>query len=354
MTKTDSGVPWAADRESGDFELALKVRRALGAPGNFHTVSVALLASGETRFASLGTGRTDAGGPATPDTSFETGSVAKVFTGMLLAALDGAGTVSADQSVASALPDARFAHAGAASATLAELASHRSGLPRLHHRAGLLTNLRLALAVARGRDPYRAMGVAEFLRHAVAVAPTQARGTFAYSNLGMSLLGHTLGAHVEGGYPALLERELLAPLGMSATEVRTTYEPVKPIASFAGPHAHTGKALTPWISAGYAPAGVGMRSTARDLSLLIRAMLEGNAPGADAARPRYAADGDRVGFGWITSARDGRAFTWHNGATDGSRSFVGFDRERGRGVVLLSNTDQDVDAVGARLVLDDD
>jgi CubicO group peptidase (beta-lactamase class C family) len=132
--------------------------------------------------------------------------------------------------------------------------------------------------------------------------------------------------------------------------VRTTYGPAD---SFAGPHAGSGKATAPWISEGYAPAGVGVRSTARDLAVLLRATLEGTAPGADATRPRYDADGNRIGFGWLTSVRDGRELTWHNGATGGSRSFVGFDREHGRGVVLLSNTDQGVDVVGAGLVLDD-
>ncbi|MFJ2743777.1 serine hydrolase domain-containing protein [Streptomyces sp. NPDC087440] len=347
MAKADGGDRWADERQAGDPALALRVRHVLGEPGNFHTVSVALLDAEGTRFASLGTDRADARGPATPDTSFETGSVAKVFTGMLLASAD----VPEDRPVSALLPDVRFASADVGSATLAELASHRSGLPRLHLREGLATNLRLALTMLRGRDPYRAMGVGDFLARTAEVRPAQARGVFAYSNLGMSLLGQALGGGVTGGYPALLERELLAPLGMRATEVRTSYDPV---ASFAGPHARGGKALTPWISEGYAPAGVGVRSTARDLSLLVRAVLDGSAPGVDAARPRYDAEGgSRVGFGWMTSALDGRELTWHNGATGGSRSFVGLDRERGRGVVLLSNTGQDLDAAGARLVRED-
>ncbi|CAM5282637.1 serine hydrolase [Streptomyces spiroverticillatus] len=347
MAKDAGGDRWEPGREAGDPALSLRLRQMLGAPGNFHTVSVAFLDAGGTRFASLGTGRAVADGPVTPDTSFETGSVAKVLTGMLLAASD----VPEDRPVSSLLPQVRFASADVAAATLAELASHRSGLPRLHLRAGLATNLRLGLTMARGRDPYGAMSVGDFLARAATVGPVRARGVFAYSNLGMALLGQALGGGVAGGYPALLERELLAPLGMRATEVRTDYDPV---ASFARPHSRAGMALTPWISEGYAPAGVGVRSTARDLSLLLRAVLDGSAPGVDAVRPRYEADGgSRVGFGWMTTVHDGRELTWHNGETGGSHAYVGLDRERGRGVVVLCNTDQDIDAVGARLVLED-
>ncbi|MQS39991.1 beta-lactamase family protein, partial [Streptomyces katsurahamanus] len=47
---------------------------------------------------------------------------------------------------------------------------------------------------------------------------------------------------------------------------------------------------------------------------------------------------NRIGLGWFTLTRDGREVTWHNGGTGGSCSFIGIDRENGRGAVVLSNT----------------
>ena len=352
MTDTEGrSSGWAPGRESGDPALVERVKRKAGGPDTYHSLSVALVDADGVRFAGLGTGRGE--GVVTAQDTYEIGSVTKVFTGMLLASLAGAGTLSPEQPVAELLPGRTFASDATAAVTLAELASHRSGLPRLP-TGSVLANLRLTLAVLRGRDPYRGMGREDFLRRATRAAPTGPRGGFAYSNLGMALLGHALAESTEGGegrYAALLERELLGPLGMGATSVRTPGSAVV----CAVPHRSDGRAVAPWVSPGYAPAGVGVLSTARDLSRLLGAVLAGRAPGQEATRPRYDADGpNRIGLGWLTLTREGREMTWHNGATGGSRSFVGFDRERGRAVAVLSNTDHDVDALGARLVLDED
>ncbi|MFD3515528.1 serine hydrolase domain-containing protein [Streptomyces sp. NPDC058657] len=349
------GAGWAPGRESGDPALVERVRREAGDADGYHSLSVAVVDAGGVRFAALGTDR--ARESVTPDTAFEIGSVTKVLTGMLLASLAGAGRVSVEQPVAELLPGHRFSSAATASVTLDELASHRSGLPRLPH-GSLPANLRLTLAVMRGRDPYRGMGRAEFLRRAARVTPTGPRGGFGYSNLGMALLGQALAESVKGAaadgedrYAVLLERELLGPLGMAATVVRGPGT----AARHAVPHRSDGRAVAPWISPGYAPAGVGVLSTARDLSRLLGAVLEQRAPGIDATRPRHDAQGmNRIGMGWLTQAAGDRELTWHNGATGGSRSFVGLDRARGRAVAVLSNTAQDVDALGSRLVLQED
>jgi serine-type D-Ala-D-Ala carboxypeptidase/endopeptidase len=41
---------------------------------------------------------------------------------------------------------------------------------------------------------------------------------------------------------------------------------------------------------------------------------------------------------------------WHNGGTNGFRSFVGFIRDAGIAVVVLGNTAPSVDWLGLRLV----
>ena len=57
-----------------------------------------------------------------------------------------------------------------------------------------------------------------------------------------------------------------------------------------------------------------------------------------------------VGLGDPTpSLSDDREFVWHNGATGGYASFIGFDAEAGEGIVILSNSQISVDNLAYRL-----
>jgi hypothetical protein len=78
-----------------------------------------------------------------------------------------------------------------------------------------------------------------------------------------------------------------------------------------------------------------------------RSQLDGTAPGVDATRPRAGIGGDgRIGFAW--TATDG--ITGHNGQTGGYASWVGFDREAGRAVVVLNGSSVSVDDLGFALM----
>ncbi|MEU0067785.1 hypothetical protein ABZ085_31975, partial [Streptomyces albidoflavus] len=60
--------------------------------------------------------------------------------------------------------------------------------------------------------------------------------------------------------------------------------------------------------------------------------------------------GARIGAAWITVEIDGRPVTWHNGGTGGFRSWLGLDRARGTGLVVLSATAAPVDRQGFALL----
>jgi CubicO group peptidase (beta-lactamase class C family) len=121
------------------------------------------------------------------------------------------------------------------------------------------------------------------------------------------------------------------------------------------PHAAEGQQATGppanhWFASGYSPAG-DVWTTAHDLGRFLEAVIGGTAPGARAAVPVHdAGPGQRVGLGWLTTRIDGRDITWHNGATGGFTSYMGFDRATGRGVAVLSNTSMPVDVIGERLL----
>src|SRR5690606_36461846 len=106
-------------------QLQAFVEKAGAAPG----VVVGLHDAQGTRFLAWG----DAGDGAPPDadTVFEAGSITKGLTRLLLAQMVAAGEVELEQPIGDLLPDGLELAPGLAAITLGELATHRSGLPRL-------------------------------------------------------------------------------------------------------------------------------------------------------------------------------------------------------------------------------
>ena len=60
--------------------------------------------------------------------------------------------------------------------------------------------------------------------------------------------------------------------------------------------------------------------------------------------------GMELGLGWVIADVDGRRFLWHNGATGGYSSFIGFDPEAREGIAILSNSVISVDGLAQRVV----
>ncbi|WP_433432890.1 serine hydrolase domain-containing protein [Nonomuraea sp. CA-141351] len=330
--------PAIGPQTSGDAALARQVRDLAGADG-YQGLSVALLEQGRSRFAGIGTA--DGIRPVEEHTPFEVGSIAKPMTGMILADLAEDG-LSPDTPVRDLLPDAGLS----TPATLAELASHRSGIPRLRMTPQIIAGA--LLSPYTGADPYGSAGPDTVLADAAAVRAGE-RGKVAYSNLGMALLGLALAKRSDTTYADLLRKRVLAPLGMTSTVALGPQDDLPP--DRATGRAENGLAMDPWRSHGHAAAGGGVWSTAEDMAKLVGAAMNGTAPGADAATPRWSQnERQRIGYGWFTTRYGAKSITWHNGATGGFTSYVGFDRATGRGVVVLSNTNKPVDAVGLRLL----
>jgi CubicO group peptidase (beta-lactamase class C family) len=319
--------------DTGDAALAARVREVFGDGAGYRGLAVATVdPDGAVRLAGVG----DSGDPGRPRvderTRFEIGSVAKGLTGLLLAEQAARGEVGLDDPVGGA--------------GLEDLATHRSGLPRLP-RSAVLASLLLPLT---GADPYR--GSAEqVLAQAVALEPRRGADP-AYSNLGAAAVGAEVARRGGAPYAQLLSERVLDPLGLGSTTVVTGAE--GPPGPRAVGSAASGAPRDPWQAEGWAPTGVGVWSTSADLAALVAALAAGTAPGQEAAEPRADyTDGRRIGLFWITSDVDGREVTWHNGGTGGASSFVGFDRGSGRGVVVLANTDADVDAQALQLLLEE-
>ena len=269
------------------------------------------------------------------DAVFEIGSITKAVVGVLLADAVARGALTLDTPVAALLPDSVDVPAGpdGAPITLAHLATHRSGLPRLP------SNLMATMtSMANPYAHYDAAALYAFLDgHTLAETPGAA---YAYSNLGGGLLGHALARHAGAPLDTLVRRRLARPLGMD--DMRVALDAGATGRLVPG-YTADGTPATRWTWQALAGAGA-LHATTADLLTLAeaalapdttttvgRALARAATPLAGAGRPAM-----RVGYGWhLRTPAPGRVQVWHNGGTGGHGSFVGYDAEAGAGVVVL-------------------
>ncbi|WP_051064699.1 serine hydrolase domain-containing protein [Nocardiopsis halotolerans] len=312
-------TPALSTEESGDPGLLDRARPLLS-EGVRDRVSVVEVDGERTRFAHFG---------ADDDTGYEIGSVTKTMTGMLLAVAIERGEVTADTRLGELV---ELDGAPAADVTLAELASHRSGLPKIPGRpSDLLVSIP---ANNLGLDPYPYDH--DTLVAQVAAAELSDRGESHYSNMGVAVLGQALANAAGTDYTTLLRDRLLGPLGMDDTFLPDSEGDLPEDATVG--YTDRGRLAAPWLMHAYAPAGA-VRSTPADMARFARAVLEGTAPGTAALEPRWDdGRGGRIGFAWIVEEHGGTEVTWHNGGTGGFASMVALDREGERAVLAFGNT----------------
>ncbi len=337
--------PRLSTATTGDADLAAQVREAAGDGKGYRGISVALVDHSSLRLAGVG----DSGNPARSrvdgTTVFEAGSIGKPMTGMLLATLADRKLLELQAPLDQLLPDVRFSDPTIAEATLEDLATHRAGLEKLPSTLTMKArDMRLRLL---GQDPYSGLNEDDVLaaaQSATAISP----GQYSYSNLGMALAGYTVARTTGRSYSELLHQYLFNPLGMRDSRIMDSGLPF-PEKVAHGQQA-TGPATQHWLASGYTPAG-DIWTTSQDLGRFLRAVIQGTAPGARAAEPTHDAGFEaRTGLGWFTSTVGGRDITWQNGATGGFTSYIAFDRDSRRGVVVLANTDRSVDTIGRQLL----
>jgi len=144
----------------------------------------------------------------TADDRMHLGSCTKAFTATLAAALVADGTLSWSSTVGEVLGASIPAmHDDWRAVTLEQLLRHRGGAPK-EPPAGAW---RAAFACT---DSPRACRAA-FLGVLCSGKPTEAAGTFVYSNQGYALAGHMLEVKAGKEYEVLLAERVLAPLGIA-------------------------------------------------------------------------------------------------------------------------------------------
>lgn len=308
------------------------------ARGDYPALIIAVVDGQQSRitpFGQLGNGqRLD------EDTEFEVGSVTKTLTALMLAQLVRSGSVQLDEPVGTLLDGWQFPSHGGKVITLEELATQRSGLPRLPDN----------FAPTDRRNPYADYGPRQlkaFLSH---YELSRAPGAqYEYSNVGFGLLGYALACAQHTAYAQLVKERVLRPLQMNESDFILDNASRTRLARG---HDARGRIAGNWDPGVLAGAG-GLRSTARDMlrylqanmgelpTSLYPAMKLAQQPRADTSEQRR-----RIGLAWMTDSVGGSEVIWHNGMTGGYASFIGFTSNRKRGVVVLTNISKDVTDIG--------
>jgi D-alanyl-D-alanine-carboxypeptidase/D-alanyl-D-alanine-endopeptidase len=292
--------------------------------------------------------------PDGPRSILEIGSITKVFTTTLLAELAREGLVSLHDPVQRFLPDGVRMPRRGREITLEDLATHRSGLPRLPK--GLL----LPGLTRERRNPYASLSEAK-LKDAIAPSrPRRAPGHRpVYSNYGMGLLGYVLARRAGTGYERLVRARICEPLGLVDTWIDT---PSSEGSRVATGYTWRGRETPHWDLAALAGAG-GLRSTAPDLLRFLRLHApSSDSPLAAAAREtrRRRAPWGRIGIGlgWLIVPA-GRRLPWrglpfevliHEGGTGGFRSFAAVVPETGAATVVLANQARPAGRLGVQVL----
>jgi D-alanyl-D-alanine-carboxypeptidase/D-alanyl-D-alanine-endopeptidase len=277
---------------------------------------------------------------------FEIGSVTKVFTATLLADMVERGEVRLNDPISKYLPKTvKTPTRDGKEITLYDLATQTSGLPRMP------TNF----APKDPQNPYADYSVDQMYEFLSGYSLNRGIGEkYDYSNIGVGLLGHILTLRAGTDYETLVQKRICQPLRMSDTKIKLTSEMQARLASGHGP---TLKRVANWDLPTLAGAGA-LRSTVNDMlkfvganlgltkSPLFVAMQKAQQSQRETGQPDLT-----IGLNWHILKKFDSEMIWHNGGTAGYHSFIGLDQKNRRGVVVLSNSANDIDDIGRHLLV---
>lgn len=275
---------------------------------------------------------------------YEIGSITKVFTSLLLAEMGLKQQLAVTDPISKYLPrSVRTPIKDGEEISLLMLSTHRSGMPRFPYNRDP-KNL---------DDPYADYTVDKLYEYISNFeAPAGLGQKWQYSNVGYGVLGNILTLVANEDYEQLLTERICAPLGMRSTDISKA----KTGRNVAVGHAETGQRVgfteLAALEAGgaicsntndlltFAAANVGLTSCDLLPAMEETHILQAKKEGEDT----YAT------MGWTLSNYGGECILFKDGGTAGYRSFLGIDKKRKIGVVVLSNSNNMVTDIGRHIL----
>lgn len=258
---------------------------------------------------------------------FEIGSVSMVFTSTLLADFVINGKLALTDSLSKYLP---VSLKDSVEITFLELANHTSGLP-------LVPTKMLLKSLFKMDNPYKDFDdakMAAYLQSGIELDATPGT-TFAYSNLGMGVLGYSLSKVGQEPFGKLLQDRVFKPYKLNSTTI-TRAEVQDSLVTGLNKN---GKKASNWDMAAMAGAGA-VISTASDLSKFAKAQFNPNDKVLALTREKtFTIDQKKsMGLGWkILQNDDGSAWLTQSGGTGGYSASIAVDTLSHTAVIVLSN-----------------
>ena len=310
--------------------------------GHSPSYAIGIIDKNGPHYYNFGT-KTMNGGSVNEHTIYEIGSISKVFTAILLAQQVVDGKMKLDDPIKKYLPaEVKVPQKGTAEITLGNLSDHTSGLPRMPNN----------FTPANPNNPYADYTVKQMLEFISGYELTRDVGAgYEYSNLAQGLLGYILSQNASTTYEDLMVKSIASPLGMKETEITFDETMNKNLAMG---HSNR-KQVENWDIPTFAGAGA-IRSSTSDMLKFLAANMNLKKTSLRKAmdlthQVRHDKAGKmRVGLGWhIAKGKNGDVL-WHNGGTGGYRTFAGFVKETGMGIVVLTNSNKGADDLGFHLL----
>ncbi|WNO61536.1 serine hydrolase domain-containing protein [Rheinheimera sp. MMS21-TC3] len=297
---------------------------------NQHAVAIAFIAGQDVKYHFHGLADLATATALNNDTKFEIGSISKPLTALATLAVAKENGWQLEQPLSSLFSLPQFSKH---QYTLAELISHRSGLPRLP------TNI----SVDDMTDPYANYNLTNLLE---AAARTEfSDRTFHYSNYGYGILGSLLTHDLKQSYSDIMHQRVFKALDMTTAVVQTVGVNIDKLATG---YAINGEPVPHWHFDSMAGAG-SIVASIDDMVAMLQTVFKQKDQNSIIERwltPLTLADKPAMTVGWMLN----NDLLWHNGQTSGFASFIAFNPKQQVGIVVLSNIAIPVNELGLLLL----
>jgi CubicO group peptidase (beta-lactamase class C family) len=271
---------------------------------------------------------------------YEIGSISKTFTATMLAHAVNEGKLSLNDDIRNYLPGQypNLEYQGKP-VTVLQLANHTSGLPRLPANLGTQAGFNVA-------DPYKGYTREMISQYLTTFVPDTATGYKAvYSNLGIAILGLILENVYHEPLENILQRVITKPLQMHNTRFLPGPEQAKDKTT--GYHS---TAVPFWDMENFRAAG-GLKSNLQDMLNYLKANIgDINADYKLSHRQTIQMRRYKCALAWMIKDVNARQITWHDGGTAGFTSYIGFNNESAKGIVILNNSSNPVNQLGEKIL----
>jgi D-alanyl-D-alanine-carboxypeptidase/D-alanyl-D-alanine-endopeptidase len=308
---------------------------ALGGQKGGAGIVVGIISPDGQRIISAGRRSVDDSRPLDGDTVFEIGSVTKAFTALLLAEMAEKHELALNDPVAKYLPPTfKVPERNGETISLLDLVTHTSGLPFMPNESSIESDSEPQKYSAA--DLRRLMATCE-LRNDIGKK-------WDYSNIGYWLLSEALADRAGVDYETLVERRIIAPLGLTNTAFAISPNMKANLAVGHNAVLQPSPPISTLPIYSIMPAAGGLYSTATDLLKLLAVAMDYQPSPLTSAmhltwttRRPMSSDRSEHALGWTVIREHHDELIAHDGGTFGYASSIAWDPVRRLGVVVLSN-----------------